>query len=340
LLDDNRIASTVGALVQNQGLYRSMRDIGEYEPENKGVNTGLNYLDKLVCGFRPGKFSIIAGYSGHGKTSLMLTTAIYNMSYETPCLFITCDDTDDMILAKVLAMQEGLSTEEIEAKGPKWRGKKADELEGMLQICSPQNKSGYSSDDILRIYEEVTDFWDTPPVFAGFDYLSLLELGREGVDERGSVIAKARRLKDLARRTDDTAWVFGHQCKKDAGADCPALLLNHLEYGGHQEADGVVVGCRRRITATKMADWELILEEETPTTNVSVLKNKVTGKTSPNPVGTVYVIDAVSGIIRDMTEEERRARDSKGKLVPAGPLGGLKLSGSKLSQRIEEEEDE
>jgi hypothetical protein len=309
-----------------------MQEIAEYEPENRGLNTGLIYLDKLICGFRPGKFNIVAGYSGHGKTSLMLTSAVYNMSEETPVLFYSCDDTDDMIMAKVLAMLHGISTEEVEMKGPKWRSKEAESLEPMLQICTPQHKSAYDADDLLRIYDEVSDYWGCTPVLCAFDYLSLMDGGR-GMDGRSDVVFKARRLKDLARRTDESVWLVGHQCKKDAGADCPALLLNHLEYGGHQEADGVVIGCRRRITTTKMPGWELELEEFSPTTNVSVMKNKITGKTSPNPVGTVYVIDATSGIIREMDDDERRARENKG-AAAAGPLGTrLALVGSSLTNR-------
>lgn len=334
MLDQQTISDRVEAS-QPGGLYRSLIDVAEYEPEQKGLLTGLTYLDKLTGGLRSGKLNLAAAFSSHGKTSLMMTIGVANMSEETPWLFFTVDDSDDMALARVLAMTYDLTTEEVELKGPKWRAARAAELEGQLLICTPIQSSTYQAEELMMIYDEATEFWGRPPAYACFDYLTLLGIDGYG-DDRNKVVNQARRLKRVARQTSDTVWMVGHQCVKAAGAECPALLMTHLEYGGHQEADGVVIGCRRRIDTTKMADWEMALEETTPTTNVSVMKNKVTGKKSPNPIGTPYVIDARTGMMRDMTDEERRAREKKGQTT-AGPLGGVKFRTPTLSLVREED---
>jgi len=243
-----------------------------------------------------------------------------NMSEESPFLYITSDDSDDAITLKALSMHTGVPLDEVEAAGPEWRTDVAATLEGQLLVAAPQRSSTYTYDEIAWLYEEITQVWGRPPRVACFDYLSLLGLG--GYDEGGlgSLKAKASRMKSLARRTTDTVWLVGHQCKKEAGTDCPALSLNHLEYGGHQEADGVVIGTRRRLTTTKLPEWEMELEESTPTTNVSVMKNKITGRTSPDPRGTPCVIDPGTGMLREYTDMELRARERKGSGLAAGPM--------------------
>lgn len=39
-------------------------------PARRPISTGFNYLDRLICGFRPGQFIVIAARPGVGKTSL------------------------------------------------------------------------------------------------------------------------------------------------------------------------------------------------------------------------------------------------------------------------------
>lgn len=334
MLTDNQIARREEAS-RSAGLFRSLTEIASTEPTQEGLLSGLSYLDRLTSGLRPGKLNLVAAYTSHGKTALMLTIGVVNMSEDTPWLFFTADDSDDIVLGKVMGMAYGMSVEEVYAKGPKWRTAIAQELEGQVLVCAPQRTSTYSTEEMLWVYEEVTEYWGKPPAYCCFDYLSLLGMN-QGADERVNVIAKAQRLKALARQTGDSVWLVGHQCKKDAGSDCNALTLNHLEYGGHQESDGIVIGCRRRIDTTKMPDWELELEADTPTTNISVMKNKITGRRSPNPMGMPFVIDSVSGLVREMTEPEHRARETKGKLQ-AGTLNVFKFPEKSLSQRRDDD---
>ena len=295
------------------GLYRPLHAIAATEPATDGVLTGLASIDRLTGGLRPGRLNLVGGYSGNGKTALMLSAGIRMMTEETPFLFLTCDDSDDAILHKALAMHYGLTLDDVERRGAAWRTEAVRDLEGCLAVCAPQRTSAYAIDDVMFIYQELCDIWNRPPKFACFDYLSLLSVGWDDGNGMQGVKAKAAKLKALCRSTSDTVWLMGHQCKKEAGSDCPALTLNHLEFGGHQEADGVVLGCRRRLTTTKMPDWEIALEETQPTTNVSVMKNKVTGRTSPDPRGSAYVIDPTSGILREFSEEEVKTRERKGK---------------------------
>lgn len=323
-MNRDEIAANLAAMsapqAQHAGLYRSLVEIAADEPVVDGVLTGMSKIDRLTAGIRPGKLNLVGGYSGNGKTAFMLSVGMRNMSEASPFLYITSDDSDDAIMLKALSMYTGVPLDEVEAAGPEWRAAIAADLEGQLLIAAPQRSSSYSIDEVQWLYEEITQVWQRPPRVACFDYLSLLSLGPADDGGLGSIKAKASRMKALARKTSDTVWMIGHQCKKEAGTDCQALSLNHLEYGGHQEADGVVIGCRRRLTTTKLPDWEMELEESTPTTNVSVMKNKITGRTSPDPRGTSYVIDSGTGMLREYTDAEQRARERKGSSTAAGPM--------------------
>jgi hypothetical protein len=140
------------------------------------------------------------------------------------------------------------------------------------------------------------------PVVVCFDYISLMKL--PGGDNEGFNIRKKYQIfkRNMVRRYDSSIFLVGHQCNKAAG-NCTALTLNHMEYGGHQDADGVVIGCRRN-ALEDLEGEQLRLEMEMPRTYVSVMKNKVTGRKSNNPVGHEYLIDPISGELREILKSD------------------------------------
>lgn len=319
MLTKEEIAARVG-----HDLYRPMTEIAAYEPSIEGITTGLSYIDKLTSGLRPKKLNLCGGYSGNGKTSLMLSTIVANPGMLS--LFITSDDTDDLVQTKLIAMHAHMSTEDIEQAGAKWRIKYVEDNLQHVIIACPQKRSEYTTEDLLYLYDLVCTDFGEPPEFVGFDYLSLLSTSAERSDNQfGNVKAKAQGIKRVIRQTPDSVWLVGHQCVKAAGADCPFLTLNHLEYGGHQEADGVVIGCRRRLMTEKLSDGEMYEESTCPTTNVSVMKNKITGKTSANPKGVPYLIDPVSGIIREILDSDKPTRPGQQQVqaIRYPTLGGI-----------------
>lgn len=303
----------IAEAVNQTRLYRPLDDIAAFVPSVDGVEFGIEYLDKITGGLRPKKLNIVTGYSHHGKTSLMLTAIVNNLQKGEPCLFISGDDTDDMLLGKIIAMMEHISTEDVEAKGPEWRRKYVrDNLDGLLIIAA--SKEDYSIPEVEMIYEDATEEFGQYPLIVCFDYVSLLKMGFDNQDNQMTNIrSKFRFLKKAIRKYDQSVWMVGHQCVK-AAQDVPALTLNHMEYGGHQDADGVVIGCRRANMAT-MDDMELRLEQHMPRSWVSVMKNKVTGRKSNNPIGHSLLIDPVSGILREILDSDKPGNTQKQQIV-------------------------
>lgn len=292
--------------------FRPLWQIARYVPKVEGIESGLGNLDRLTGGLRPEKLNMVVGYSHHGKTSLMLRYIIHNIQQGKRCLFISGDDTDDMLLCKIIAMLENCTTEQVEEFGPDWREEYVDlNLKDYLVIAASRDE--YITSDLNDIYmgaashlSEITGDAVEPELVA-FDYISILKAainrGEGGFnDVRNAVHA----VKRVAREHPSSVWMVGHQCRKDA-ADTPALTLNHLEYGGHQQADGVIIGCRRGNMAT-MSETELHDEQQCPKVWVSVMKNKVTGRKSPNPIGYPYLIDPTSGYIREILDSDKPAR--------------------------------
>lgn len=285
-------------------LFRSLDEIARFEPKVEGIQFGLPPLDKLTGGLRPGKLNIIAGYSHHGKTSLMMRAVNHSIDIGKRCLFISGDDTDDILLTKLIAMREGCSTEQVEANGPQWRADYVElHLEPYLVLAAARDD--YTPYDVQDIIENSYPWFDgESPEIICFDYVSILKVPFGGNNGGYTNVQNAiYSLKKLIREHKNSVWMVGHQCRKDA-ADVDALTLNHLEYGGHQQADGVIIGCRRGNMAT-MSDDQLRDEEQCPKVWLSVMKNKVTGRKSANPCGHPFLIDPVSGYIREILDSDR-----------------------------------
>lgn len=293
-----------------QPLMYSLSEIALMVPKVDGIETGLGQIDRLTGGLRPNKLNFVVGYSSHGKTALMMRTQIHNIDNKNlKCLHISGDDTQDILLGKFIAMREGISTEDVDSYGPEWRNQYQDlNLKKNLIIAAVRDS--YTTADIERALEEASYRLSeingelSEPDIVVFDYTSMLKLRASDSESTfNDVNGKVYAIKNCIRRHPGIVWMIGHQCRKSA-EDARALTLNDLEYGGHQQADGVVIGCRRDNMAT-MAEDKIREEQLCPKVYVSVMKNKITGRKSPNPVGYPYLIDPISGGIREIQESDK-----------------------------------
>lgn len=287
-------------------LFRSLDEIAEDEITEEGINIGLDAIDRTTGGLRAGRLNLFVGYTSHGKTAGMLTTIVNNL--DNLCsLFITGDDTDHEILSKVLAMSHGITTDDVRRYGAQWRRDQARELSDHLFIAAPQ-KGNYTIDSLAVIVDRAIDLFGQVPDLIGFDYLTLLALRDSDENIYSNVRKQALAFKQLIRIFPQATYMVGHQCNRTVLTSQGPLMTNHIEAGGVQETDGVIVGFRRKVDTERLTEEQIYEEAEFPTVNVSVLKNKVTGRRSPNPIGVVYAIDPVSGMLRERTQEERRGK--------------------------------
>lgn len=291
-------------------LFRSMGEIADDEPPDEGIPIGLRGIDNLTGGLQPGVLNLFVGYTSHGKTAGMLTTIVNNIANEVPTLFVTGDDTDVAVLYRLLAMWQGMSVSDVKAKGKRWRRDAIAKFEGFLQIAAPAYGS-YNVDSLAVMMEHFKNNKGCYPELMGFDYLTLLTAqGTDAGEPMGQVRKQALAMKQFIRTFRHCTFMVGHQCNRSTLARSvrAALETQHIEYGGNQETDGVIIGFRRRRDTEILTDDDMANEAEFPTVNVNVMKNKVTGVISPHPKGYVYAIDTTSGLIRERTMEEKRGR--------------------------------
>jgi replicative DNA helicase len=69
--------------------------------------TGFDGFDKYYNGFYPGELVVIGGRPGMGKTSLMISLALY-MSLQTPLVFISMDVSTDILSTRMIAALTGI----------------------------------------------------------------------------------------------------------------------------------------------------------------------------------------------------------------------------------------
>ncbi len=67
-------------------IWRRDHFVWEYK-ESRGLPSGVPGLDLMTRGYQPGEITIIGAKSGVGKTSLLIQSAIANVSQGDPVLF-------------------------------------------------------------------------------------------------------------------------------------------------------------------------------------------------------------------------------------------------------------
>lgn len=89
-------------------------DVFSKEARPKGISTGLSKLDEIITGFHPSRTYLIAGYSSHGKTSLMRGMAL-EAAKEVPVGIISLETSDDIFYRQFIFFLAGLSYKKWES---------------------------------------------------------------------------------------------------------------------------------------------------------------------------------------------------------------------------------
>jgi KaiC/GvpD/RAD55 family RecA-like ATPase len=277
--------------------YSTLSELAAIEPPEKGIQTGWPEIDRLILGLQPNRLNEFVGYTSHGKTSGMATVMYNNLGNDLLMLYVSGDDSRESLLWKFLGMKHNLTFNDVLAQSRSWRTEKALELESQLVIHADDHLSVVT---IARIVDAMQENYGRKVDLVCFDYLGVLEEAQGGQ----SIQAGALGFKKLIRLFPESTFVLGHQCNRGATRDTSGgLELHHVEYGGVKECDGVMIGFRRRIDTEELREEELSHEQQVPTTNISVMKNKVLGKRSPI-AGYRYAIDTTTSMIRPLTRAE------------------------------------
>jgi len=83
-----------------------------------GLPTGIPDLDTITRGYQPGEITIVGAKSGVGKTSLLIQSAIANISQGHPVLLFSLEMTKEQILRRILCAVSGVPFPRV--RDPRW----------------------------------------------------------------------------------------------------------------------------------------------------------------------------------------------------------------------------
>lgn len=245
--------------------------------------TGLPNLDAVTRGFGKGELVLVTGFSHSGKTMLHLSSVIRHL--DRPSVLITPDESEILVLARLVGMHLRLDGEQLEAQ---IKAGDAQTISLVRESAAQAFKNvivvenAYTLEDFTQVMAEATLYFGEPPHVVCIDYLESIR----GV-EPNDVEAKAQALKSWTKR-QQCPVICIHQGSRGNAGKGQKLTLQSMKYGGEAEAN-FVIGVRR-----PSDDPEAGLDPNDPQVLVSVLKNK----RPPGRKGeSLYVMDTRCGLI-------------------------------------------
>ena len=215
----------------------------EAEP---GLMTGIKAYDRLINGYQPTDFIVLAGRPGMGKTALMLTMALNQMKAGKQVGFASLEMSADQLTDRLIAMLSGVST--VKVRLPSLMSQT--EFHNYVEACAAL----YQMQHLLRIDDAAFMSFDAlrasalrwqheqPLDVLYVDYLQIIRT--KGKENRTVEVGEiAANLKQVARELQIPV-IAGAQLSRmvEQRADRRPMLADLRESGGiEQEADVVTM---------------------------------------------------------------------------------------------------
>lgn len=103
-------ASKAQTLSEAIAEYSAEREAERDGTKTSGIPSGIGDLDRLTNGWRPGNLIVVAGASGGGKTTLMLSFALEAAKRHHKVMFIGMEMANKEIIRKAVAHISGVAT--------------------------------------------------------------------------------------------------------------------------------------------------------------------------------------------------------------------------------------
>jgi replicative DNA helicase len=308
LLTDNEIAARVAALrgepeasTGSPRLVRPLTDAADSLIESlrieQGIGLGLAEIDVLTRGFRPSDLVLITGFAHSGKTQLVNTMIFNNPNKRV--LFFTLDDPAEMILAKLVAMDSGISSEVLEQRV---RTGDDDTIKLIREAAASRYSNLLVVDEIVGInamqdaVQEAHEHWGALPDAVVIDYLEMMPGAGPSDDQAANVKTKANSLKSWAKVAEYPLIVLHQGSRSNAHPGDPITLLS-MGFSGEQQAT-IVLGCRRKRDRSDLEPHERRSHENTIT--VHVVKNKRPGGRPTHFEGIDFTMWPETGLIQQL----------------------------------------
>lgn len=262
-----------------------------------GIDLGLPEIDLRTRGFRPKDLVVITGFAHAGKTQLINTMVVNNL--DKRILFFSLDDPAEMILAKLVAMLNGMSSVELERRV---RAGDAEARAIVRDVAANQLRNLIVVDTSMGIptmqeaIAEATDHWNALPHAVVIDFLELVPgSGRED-DQAANVKAKSRAMKAWCTQLSWPTIILHQGTRSNAKPGAPITIVSSA-FGGEQEAT-ILIGVRRKRDNADLDSAERNANVDTVTLHVT--KNKRPGGKCTGYEGIDFRMNAETGLISEM----------------------------------------
>jgi len=258
-----------------------------------GIGLGLPQIDVLTRGFRPSDLVIITGFAHSAKTQLVNTMLVLNP--EKRVLFFSLDDPGEMILAKLVAMKQGVASDVIERAVRSGDTATMDMIRQSAQVDFPNL---LVVDEVIGLnamqvaVAEATDLWGAGPDAVIVDYLEMMP-GAHMDDLLASVKAKANAVKAWAKQASYPVILL-HQGTRTNSKPGEPISITSMGHSGEQQAT-IVIGCRRKREKADLDPFDRRIVEDTVT--LHVVKNKRPGGRLTSYEGIDFHLSPQTGMI-------------------------------------------
>lgn len=262
-----------------------------------GIDLGLPEIDLRTRGFRPKDLVVITGFAHAGKTQLVNTMVVNNL--DKRILFFSLDDPAEMILAKLVAMLNGMSSVELERRV---RAGDAEARAIVRDVAANQLRNLIVVDTSMGIptmqeaIAEATDHWNALPHAVVIDFLELVPGDGRSDDQAANVKSKSRAMKAFANQLAWPTIVLHQGTRSNAKPGSPITLVS-AAFGGEQEAT-ILLGVRRKRDFADLEASERNAHLDTVT--IHLVKNKRPGGKLTHHDGIDFRMDQETGLISEI----------------------------------------
>lgn len=249
---------------------------------------GLSALDRPTGGgIARSEIAMIMAYSSVGKTTIALNVIRNNPGI--PVLFFSLEMSWRQVVARLTAMEYGISTQALEAEVRANNGINpyAQALSDKYHLFVCDDTPEITLKDAKGSFARATELLGTAPRLVVWDYMELL--GGSGILQKTEAVDRAaQKLRSWTREHDCASIVLHQVGKGDDGGGFKPLALDSGRYGGHQPMDYVIGAYAPRLErGLSTIDYQRVQ----PELYLQLLKSR---SGEANPVGQRYHQDPVT----------------------------------------------
>ena len=245
------------------------------------IPTGFADLDKLIHGFYPGEFVILAGRPSMGKSALALNMALQIARKGTPVFFSSLEMTERAMIERAicsLACVDMTRIQSGEADEGDWGEIYAQAFE-LRKLDVILSKIAYTPEQLAGLIHRLKQTHNIGIAFV--DYVQLMTTGKKSESRQQEVAAVSRKLKSITMRENIPLVVLSQLNREVETRENKRPRMSDLRETGALEQDADLILFLYR---------EDYYEKDKPGFQPTGLAEVIVSKSRQGPVGKANLV--------------------------------------------------